>query len=139
AGYEPEARMFRRATPVARGRWPARSAHAVGHSRSPDAGYEPGSSPDYRLTVRRHPLAADLNVEAVRILDVEAVRRVGPRLQASPFEFGFDGILVPVLDRVRDVIDFRRRRSLTRVAWEQPRALVAERQIALTARVLQHL
>ena len=28
AGYEPEARMFRRATPVARGRWPARSAHA---------------------------------------------------------------------------------------------------------------
>jgi hypothetical protein len=43
AGYEPEARMFRRATPVARGRWPARSAHAVGHSRSPDAGYATGS------------------------------------------------------------------------------------------------
>jgi len=35
--------MFRRATPVARGRWPARSAHAVG-LRSPDAGYETGSS-----------------------------------------------------------------------------------------------
>src|SRR5579871_1565928 len=60
-----------------------------------------------RALLRLHLFTADLDVEAVRVLGVEAILGVGTHGQAAALEFGFDCILVPCLDGVGDVIDAR--------------------------------
>src|SRR5690242_18707663 len=76
-----------------------------------------------------HRAAADLEIEAVGIFHMEAVLGVDPRLEAAAPELRFDRLLIPVVDRDRDVVDARRRRPLTRVARDDER--VAEHELAL--------
>src|SRR5262249_8319160 len=69
-------------------------------------------------------------------LHVKAVLGVDAWLEASALEFGLDLGGVPVLDRVSDVVDFRRSARIARIAREQPRALVAEGEVALRFAVI---
>ena len=56
----------------------------------------------------RHFLSADLQIEPLGILDVEAVRGVRLRLQTATLQLGLHHMPVPIVDRIRDVIDPRR-------------------------------
>ena len=59
-----------------------------------------------------HVFAADLQVEAVRISDMEAVVGVGSRVQTPALQFCLDCAFIPPGDRVCDVVDAR---------WRNPR------------------
>src|SRR5580700_6733808 len=82
---------------------------------------------------RFHVLAADLQIETVWILDVKTVLRIRARIKPATLQFSFHGILVPVLDRVGDVVDARRRAPLRGVARNHKRTRVAKNQVALGA------
>src|SRR5438067_12497251 len=82
-----------------------------------------------------HVLAADLEIEAIRVLHVETVFRVGMGREAAALQFGFHRILVPAIDRVGHVVDARRRSAVARVARQQKG--VAEREIALLAVIVR--
>ena len=63
---------------------------------------------------------------------MEAIVGVGLGLKSAALELGLHGILVPVVDRVGDVIDTRRVRGPV----ARNKKGIAERQIALRAVVL---
>src|SRR5205814_3009561 len=75
----------------------------------------------------------------VRVLHVEAVVGVRTRGEPAPLELRLDLILVPVLDRIGDVIDLRRRSLIAGVAGQEPCPMIAEREVALPAGILEYL
>src|SRR6516165_5470033 len=98
-----------------------------------------GQVPNSAVAARSglHVFAADLEVEAVRVLHVEAVFGIRRRVQTPALQLCLDVRLVPVLDGVGDVIDARRLHTLAGVARQEKR--VAKGEITLAPRVAGHL
>jgi hypothetical protein len=88
---------------------------------------------EYSRLGRLHILAADLKVEAVGILNVKTVFGVGLGIKGATIQLRLYRILVPILNRISDMIDPRRRTALRRVAGNHKRVGVAEDQVALLA------
>src|ERR1700740_105303 len=90
-------------------------------------------APETSRLSRLHALAADLEIEAVWILNVETVLCIWLRVKPATLQFRLHSILVPVLDGVRNVIDSRRGAPLRGVARNHKRICVANDQAALGA------
>src|SRR5580693_2546180 len=98
--------------------------------------FSPGMIPRERALAetglnRLHVLAADLQIETIWILDMKTVFCVGTRIKPATVQFSLHGILVPVLDRIRNMVDARWRAPLRGVARNHKRIRVAENQVAL--------
>src|SRR5215472_19185838 len=85
-----------------------------------------------------HVFAADLQVEAVRISDMEAVVGVGSRAQAPALQFCLDRAFIPSGDCVRDVVDARGRNLRGSVSRNNESVAVIEYEAALLPSVRNH-
>ena len=85
-----------------------------------------------------HVFAADLQVETVRISDMEAIVGVRSRVQAPALQFCLDRAFIPCGDRVRDVVDTRWRNLRGSVSRNNESVAVIEHEAALFPGVRDH-
>src|SRR5580704_9179944 len=70
---------------------------------------------------------------------MKTVVRIGMRVESATLQLRLYGVLVPIVDRVGDVIDERRRAALRSVTRNHKRIGIAENEEALRPCISDHL